>query len=158
MMICIINIRREQRESTVPFWKIYHPPGAFTPEDKHDLSKRITDLYRVMPKFYVIVVFQEVPSDSFYKGGEPVDNFVRIWIDHIARAFPPEKAVKAKWLSWAEKALAPYIKDRGRDWEIHIDETPFDLWQVQGLQPPPPESEYEKMWKEQNKPIPYPTV
>jgi phenylpyruvate tautomerase PptA (4-oxalocrotonate tautomerase family) len=141
----------------MPFWKIYHPAGAFTPEDKRALSERITDLYRTLPKFYVIVAFQELPPDSFYKGGEPVDNFVRIWVDHIARSFGSDKALQAKWLGWAEQALAPYIKDRGRDWEIHIDETPFDLWRVQGMQPPPPNSEYEKIWKEQNKPVPYPT-
>jgi phenylpyruvate tautomerase PptA (4-oxalocrotonate tautomerase family) len=141
----------------MPFWKIYHPVGAFTAEDKHALSQRITELYRALPKFYVIVVFQEVAADSFYMGGEPAHNFVRIWVDHIARSFPPDaRKLKAKWMGWVEKVLAPYIKDRGRDWEIHIDETPFDLWQIQGMPAPPPNSEYEKLWLEQNKPVPYP--
>ena len=139
----------------MPFWKIYHPVGAFTAEDKKALSGRITDLYRGLPKFYVIVVFQEVAPESFYMGGEEASNFVRIWMDHIARSFPDKKA-KDKWLGWAEAALAPYIKDRGMDWEIHIDETPFDLWQVQGMKPPPPNSEYEKLSRDQNKPVPYP--
>ena len=121
------------------------------------MSQRITELYRALPKFYVIVVFQEVAPESFYMGGEPAHNFVRIWVDHIARSFPPDaKKLKAKWMGWVEKALAPYIKDRGRDWEIHIDETPFDLWQIQGMPAPPPNSEYEKLWLEQNKPVPYP--
>ena len=40
----------------MPFWKIYHPVGAFTAEDKQALSQRITELYRALPKFYVIVV------------------------------------------------------------------------------------------------------
>ncbi|MDU1695537.1 MAG: tautomerase family protein [Bradyrhizobium sp.] len=141
----------------MPFWKIYHPVGAFTAEDKRALSERITGCYRGLPKFYVIVVFQEVAPDSFYKGGEEASNFVRIWVDHIARSFTPDaKERKAKWLSWAEAALAPYIKDRGYDWEIHIDETPFDLWQIQGIAPPPPHSDHEKLWVQENKPVPYP--
>ena len=37
----------------------------------------------------------------------------------------------------AEEKLAPFIKERGYDWEIHIDETPMDLWRTQGLVPPP---------------------
>ncbi|MCP9626543.1 tautomerase family protein [Rhodopseudomonas palustris] len=140
----------------MPLWKIYHPPGSFSAADKKALSERITECYRGLPKFYVIVVFQEVAADSFYKGGEAVNNFVRIWVDHIARSFAPDaKAQKAKWLSWAEKALAPYIKDRGLDWEIHIDETPFDLWQVQGIAPPPANSEMEKVWVQENRPVPY---
>ncbi|MCP1968537.1 tautomerase family protein [Bradyrhizobium elkanii] len=141
----------------MPFWKIYHPAHAFSAADKQALSQSITELYRVLPKFYVIVVFQEVAPDSFYMGGEPANNFIRIWVDHIARSFPPDaKKLKTKWLARVEKALAPFVKDRGRDWEIHIDETPFDLWQVQGLPPPPPNSEYERIWLEANKPVPYP--
>jgi phenylpyruvate tautomerase PptA (4-oxalocrotonate tautomerase family) len=159
MVTDIIVTQGDHRVSggKMPFWKIYHPVNAFTADDKRELSKRITELYRGLPKFYVIVVFQEVAPESFYMGGEPAHNFVRIWADHIARSFPPDaRKLKAKWMGWAEKALAPYIKDRGRDWEIHIDETPFDLWQVQGMPAPPPNSEYEKLWLEQNKPVPYP--
>lgn len=141
----------------MPFWKVYHPVGAFTADDKRALSERITELYRGLPKFYVIVAFQEIAPDSLYMGGKPADNFVRIWADHIARQFPPDaKQLKAKWMAKVEAALAPYIKDRGRDWEIHIDETPFDLWRIQGMAPPPPNSEYEKLWIEENRPAPYP--
>ena len=36
-------------------WKVYHPAGAYTAQDKKDLSERITGMYaRVpIPKFYV---------------------------------------------------------------------------------------------------------
>jgi phenylpyruvate tautomerase PptA (4-oxalocrotonate tautomerase family) len=138
----------------MPLWKIYHPVGAFTAADKQALSERITGLYRILPKFYVGVVFQEVPKESFYVGGKPADNFVRIWIDHIARTLPNDEA-KRRWLGLCDAALAPFVKERGYDLEYHIDETPFDLWSIQGLRPPPPNSEAEKRWVADNRPSPH---
>lgn len=138
----------------MPLWKIYHPADAFSAEDKQALSRAITALYSRLPKFYVGVVFQEVPKDSFYVGGEPADNFVRIWVDHIARTLPTA-AAKAWWINACDEALAPYIRDRGFDWEFHIDETPFDLWSIQGLRPPPANSEAEARWIAENKATPY---
>lgn len=49
----------------MPLWKIYHPVNAYTSADKQQLAERITNLYRSLPKFYVGVVFQEVPKDAF---------------------------------------------------------------------------------------------
>ena len=57
-----------------------------------------------------------------------------------------------------EEKLAPFVKDRGFDWEVHIDETPMDLWRVQGMVPPLPESETERVWAKENRPIPYEPV
>ena len=63
----------------MPLWKVYHPKGAYTPEDKKGIAQAITAVYgRVMPKFYVGVVFQEVPEDDFYIGGEPHPRFFPI--------------------------------------------------------------------------------
>lgn len=31
-----------------------------------------------------------------------------------------------------DELIAPFVKDRGYEWEISIDETPFDLWSLQG--------------------------
>jgi phenylpyruvate tautomerase PptA (4-oxalocrotonate tautomerase family) len=138
----------------MPLWKIYHPVNAYTSADKQQLAERITNLYRSLPKFYVGVVFQEVPKDAFYIGGKPVDNFVRIWVDHIARTLPTPEA-KVHWLKISNEAIAPFVKDRGYDWEFHIDETPFDLWSIQGLKPPPVNSDVEKRWVLENRPIPY---
>jgi phenylpyruvate tautomerase PptA (4-oxalocrotonate tautomerase family) len=152
-----IEIRDDTRskETTMPLWKVYHPVGAYTREDKHALSKRITGVYAEvpLPKFYVDVVFQEIPQDSFYVGGEPVRNFVRIHMDHIARQLTSE-AAKTKFLARVEAAIAPFIKDRGFDWELHIDETPFDLWAVQGIRPPRAGTEDEKRWIAENRPSP----
>lgn len=105
------------------------------------------------PRTHVVTVFQEVPAESFYVGGEPVDNFVRIVIDHIARVTPAEARPLA--MAVIESQLAPHIKDRALDWELHIDETPIDLWRVQGLPAPPFGSDAEKKWIADNKPSHY---
>jgi phenylpyruvate tautomerase PptA (4-oxalocrotonate tautomerase family) len=136
----------------MPLWKIYHPVGAFTAEDKHAFAHKITELYGMLPKFYVDVIFQEIPSDSFYIGGEPAGAFIRVSIEHIARTLSDDQ--KAWWLELTNEAIAPFVKDHGFNWEFHIDETPFDLWSVQGYRPPPADSEDEKRWARENKPSP----
>lgn len=138
----------------MPLWKIYHPVGSYTPADKQALSAAITAVYgRVMPKFYVGVVFQEVAADSFYIGGEPHGRFVRIWIDHIAREFP-DSAASRRFIDKINDVLAPWVRDRGYDWELHIDETAFDLWSVQGIFPPRQGTADEARWIAENKPSP----
>jgi hypothetical protein len=59
------------------------------------------------------------------------------------------------WVRTLDELIAPFVKDRGHDWEISIDETPFDLWSLQGEIPPPFESAAEKRWIEENKASPY---
>jgi phenylpyruvate tautomerase PptA (4-oxalocrotonate tautomerase family) len=138
----------------MPLWKIYHPVGAFSPEQKQDLSQAITALYSPrLPKFYVGVVFQEVAPDSFYVGGEPATNFVRIWVDHIARTLPNAEA-RTWWMNHSTAALAPFIGDRGFDWEFHIDETSFELWSINGMRPPLPDTPDERRWKAETRPSP----
>ena len=134
----------------MPLWKIYHPEGAFTVEDKKAIAERITRVYRALPAFYVGVVFQEIAKSSFYVGGEPADDFVRIWVDHIARQIPNDE-LKQKFLSAVDKALAPFVSDRGLRWEMHVDETPFSLWTIEGLRPPLPDTPAEQKWRAENK-------
>lgn len=138
----------------MPLWKIYHPEHAFTPEDKQAIAQRITGIYRMLPKFYVGVVFQDVPSTSFYVGGEPASDFVRIWVDHIARSFDGED-LKARFFMAVDQLLSPFIADRGLRWEMHVDETPFSLWTIQGLRPPLPDTAAEKRWLTENRPSPF---
>ncbi len=138
----------------MPLWKFYHPEDAFTADEKQAIAGKITKIYRTLPKFYVGVVFQAVPKTSFYVGGEPADDFVRIWVDHIARTFNDED-LKGRFLAAVAQLLAPYIADRGLRWEMHVDETPFSLWTIQGLRPPLPDSDAEKRWIAENKPTPY---
>jgi phenylpyruvate tautomerase PptA (4-oxalocrotonate tautomerase family) len=138
----------------MPLWKIYHPEGSFSAEDKKSIAERITGIYRMLPKFYVGVVFQEVPKDSFFIGGQPADDFVRIWVDHIARQFNDEKR-KESFLGAVNQLLSPFIADHGLRWEMHVDETPFSLWTIQGLRPPMPDTEAEIRWRSENRPTAY---
>jgi phenylpyruvate tautomerase PptA (4-oxalocrotonate tautomerase family) len=138
----------------MPLWKVYHPADAFSDADKRALAEGITDLYVRLPRFYVGIVFEEVPKESFFIGGKPTNKFVRISVDHIARSNLPAE-IKDWWIENINNVLAPFVKDRGYDWEFHIDETPFDMWSIQGLRPPPANSEPEKKWKAENRPTPY---
>lgn len=138
----------------MPLWNIYHPVDAYAPEDKAALATQITALYsRFMPRFYVNVFFHPLPAESFYIGGEPRSNFVRITMDHIARAFSSEE-VSRRFIDRVNQVLAPFVKDRGYDWELHIDETPFSLWSVQGHYPPRQGTEDEKRWMAENRASP----
>jgi len=136
----------------MPLWKVYHPVGAFTAEDKKELAKRVTEVYaRVpIPKFYVVFIFEEVAKDSCFVGGGRLNKINRFKVDQIARTLPGP-VIREWWTRTLDEVLAPFVKDRGYDWEISIDETPFDLWSLQGELPPPFESVAEKRWVKENK-------
>jgi phenylpyruvate tautomerase PptA (4-oxalocrotonate tautomerase family) len=138
----------------MPLWKVYHPENAFSDDDKHAIAERITGIYRDLPSFYVGVVFEAVSKTSFYVGGKPVDDFVRISVDHIARQIKDDER-KQKFLAAVGHLLAPYIADRGLRWEMHIDETPFSLWTIQGFRPPVPGTSEGEKWRTDNKPSAY---
>jgi len=138
----------------MPFWKIYHPKDVYTAHDKHQMATAITAVYApYMPKFYVGIIFEEVNENAFYIGGEPHGRFVRIAIDHIARAMPSEE-IATRFITMISTAIAPWIKDRGLEWELHIDETPFMMWTVQGIFPPRQGTEDEARWIAENRPSP----
>jgi phenylpyruvate tautomerase PptA (4-oxalocrotonate tautomerase family) len=136
----------------MPLWKIYHPVGAYTSEDKKQFSEAITSIYEAVPipKFYVVVVFEEVAADSFFVGGDSHDKFVRINIDQMARTLPGS-VLRQWWVHHLDEVIKPWIADRGYDWEFTIDEAPADLWSLQGHIPPPFESHAEKRWVAENK-------
>ncbi len=136
----------------MPLWKVYHPASAFSADDKKAMAVAITDVYgRVMPRFYVNVLFEPVPDDNLFIGGEPHPNFVRITVDHIAREFPSDKAMSG-FMKHMNRVLKPWIEDRGFHWEMHVDETPFSLWTVQGHFPPREGTEDERRWIAENRP------
>ena len=102
-----------------------------------------------MPRFFVSVVFQELPKESFLIGGEPADDFVRIWIDQIARRVPDD--ARGWWMKRVCHTVEPFVTERGLRWEVHIDDTPRELWSVQGLRPPAEGSEDEQRWALENR-------
>lgn len=140
----------------MPLWKVYHPAGSYTVEDKKILSERITAVYAniPIPKFYVVVIFEDIPQDACFVGGKPHNKFVRFKVDQIARTLPGP-VIREWWMRTIDEVIAPYVKDRGYDWEVSIDETPVDLWSLQGEIPPPFESAAEKRWVKENKATPY---
>lgn len=144
----------------MPQWNIAHPPGAFDPEIKKAFAKEITRIYSELglPRFYVNVFFWECAKDDCFIGGEPTDDFVRIWIDHIALDTIDEtKYTMDQTRAWVGMRIGatvkPFVKDRGYRWELHIDDTPFELWIVDGIFPPRIGSDMTKTWAEANRPI-----
>ena len=140
----------------MPLWKVYHPVGAFTAEDKKQLAQRVTEVYASIPipKFYVVLLFEEIGQDACFVGGEPHRKFIRFKIDQIARTVPGP-ILREWWIRTLDKVIAPFVKDRGYDWEVSIDETPCDLWSLQGEVAPPFESVAEKRWVKDNRASPY---
>lgn len=140
----------------MPLWKIHHPVGAYTDEDKKEFSETITRVYEAVPipKFYVVILFEEVSANNFYVGGETRDDFVRINIDQMARTLPGP-IIREWWTRSIDAVIYPWVGERGYDWEFTITEPPFDLWSLQGEIPPPFESVAEKRWIAENKATPY---
>jgi phenylpyruvate tautomerase PptA (4-oxalocrotonate tautomerase family) len=144
----------------MPCWEIFAPENTYTEKDKEQLSESITSIYADyagLPEFYVVVIFHEKPANSIYVGGKAASHFVRIRVNHIARQMDTAEA-RAACMAIIEEKLAPFVQERGFDWEVHIDESPVDLWRIQGLVPPPPGSEVERLWAKEDRPVPYEMV
>lgn len=157
----------------MPLWQLFTPKDAFTNEEKRDLAERITNIYTgsraievigfSLPRFYTSVVFHEFDPDSFFVGGEPRDQFVQIEVVHIARVAEEVaeqlsislEELLAGWFVLVDEALKPYIADRGFECEFHVEAAPFETWRIDGLTPPPPDSEAERRWGRDNRSSPY---
>jgi phenylpyruvate tautomerase PptA (4-oxalocrotonate tautomerase family) len=140
----------------MPLWNVYLPVGAYSPHEKRQFANRVTGFYeaRGLPRFYVVTLFHEVDRGSFYVGGEPVDDRVRVAIDHIARHYA-DTASRESARQLIAAVIQPFAADKGLRWEFHIDETPRELWLIDGLVPPPAGSDAEKRWAKENRPTPY---
>lgn len=139
----------------MPMWKIYHPEQTFNAEEKQQIAQKVTAIYsNFLPKFYVNVFFEVLKPESCYIGGEERQDFVRVTIDHIARSIKSAEA-QQQFLSACTQILTPYLEKHGLAWELHVNETSFELWTINGLKPPLPETEAEKKWRLENKPSAY---
>ncbi|KAH7086625.1 putative oxalocrotonate tautomerase [Paraphoma chrysanthemicola] len=154
----------------MPFWTIYHPPSAFTDQaEKQEIAEKVVSIYRRVPRHYISVLFIPVEPTSYFCGAAPRPGprnakydpqpnpevpYIRITMQHIARTFV-SASVRDEWLAKVDAALKPHIADKGWDWEYSVEETRRDMWKVNGLIPPMPNSKTEKEWVETNIPKPY---
>ncbi|WP_240963289.1 tautomerase family protein [Antrihabitans stalactiti] len=155
---------------TMPLWEFFAPEGAFSDEDKEALATTITDAYQSvhLPRFYVDVIYHDLPPKNIYMGGVATGQFIRLRIEQIAREMSDTTVVEGLpagtysrewmreyWMNQIDAMLIPYTRDRGYEWEVHINQTPVDMWTVQGFVPPPGESDAERLWRELNRPVAY---
>ncbi|KAM0712703.1 hypothetical protein Q7P35_000150 [Cladosporium inversicolor] len=108
-----------------------------------------------LPAFYVVVNFIKLAGNDVYIGGRPNTEtpFIRIVINHIAITQPNTGEAYHRVTTRISQILKPYIADKGYDEEFHVDETERRLWRIQGMDPPPFESEQERVWAAANKAV-----
>ncbi|MFW7354957.1 MAG: tautomerase family protein [Brucella sp.] len=63
--------------------------------------------------------------------------------------------MQQQFLVGCSRVLEPYVAGRGYRWELHVDDTPFDLWMINGLKPPHPGTPAELKWRSENRPSTY---
>ena len=95
------------------------------------------------------MIFEEVAAELSDVGGASHGKFVRLKLEHMARTLPGP-IVREWWVKAVDQLIAPYVRDRGYDWEVTIDEVPADLWSLQGEIPPPFDLHAEKRWVKEN--------
>lgn len=129
----------------MPLWLVFHPEGTFvTPESKQALAADVTSLYTAggLPAFYVVVNFITLPHTSIFVGGKnppPEKPFIRFMVDHLAVHFKDDGVRTLRIINRLDELIKPHVGDKGYDWEFHIDETPRELWKINGFIPPPSE-------------------
>lgn len=122
------------------------------------IKKAYPHSHNRLPAFYVVVNFIKMPENTAWVGGEAVSKerpFIRLAIEHIAVHAPNEDEAYRRTANRVDAAIKPHIADKGYDWEFHIDETERRLWRINGLYPPPFQSEEEKVWSRENRAVPF---
>ncbi|KAF7976108.1 hypothetical protein HWV62_7537 [Athelia sp. TMB] len=138
----------------MPLHRLYAPVGLYSDQDRKDIAAAITEVYKILPRFYVVVLFIDLPATHYFVSGKNEDKFLRIGVEHLARYFGDDET-KRKFLDVYETALKPWTKDRGIDWEVQIAQEDRALWNENGMSPPLPNTEDEALWRELNKAVPY---
>ncbi|KAK7050317.1 Tautomerase-3 domain-containing protein [Favolaschia claudopus] len=139
----------------MPLHRFFLPKGLYSAADKSAIAQAITKVYAILPAFYVVVVFVELDPGDFFVGGKASGRRVRINVEHVARNFEdgsPKR--KRKFMERYEAALAPFTKARGIEWEVQIVDCDRLLWNIDGMAPPEENSDGERIWREEDKPVP----
>ncbi|KAN0091749.1 putative oxalocrotonate tautomerase [Hyaloscypha variabilis] len=141
----------------MPLWVFTHSQNTFSPLEKKELAQIITNLYVkvLIPAFFVNLQFIELALSDIYVGGEGRSEslkYTSISMYHPARGFDNDDS-KKRFLDKVDSILTPRFQAKGMDWEYFIQETPRDLWRINGIAPPVAGSELEKEWFRLNKPI-----
>lgn len=148
----------------MPLWEIYHPQALFQdPSTKAALVKDIVSMYTSigLPAFYVVTQFKPLAADDYWQGegrvadgGQEAHHFVRFVITHIAVRLPDQDEVYRSVTSKIDAIISPYMGEDD-NWEYHVAETERRLWKINGMVPPPFESEQEKVWAKENRAVLY---
>ncbi|KAJ7474878.1 putative oxalocrotonate tautomerase [Mycena latifolia] len=138
----------------MPLHRLFAPKGLYSPKDKEAIAQAITNVYTgppaFLPAFYVVVLFIDLDAGDFFVGGKSTDKFLRIGVEHIARNFT-DNSQKREFMDRYERALAPFTKGRGIDWEVQVVDEDRLLWNENGMAPPEANTEEEKIWKRENR-------
>ncbi|KAJ7202141.1 putative oxalocrotonate tautomerase [Mycena pura] len=137
----------------MPLHRFFVPKGLYSTEDKAAIATAVTGVYSQLPAFYVVVLFIELEHENFFVGGKSNHRFLRIGVEHIARNFRDDQHKRA-FLSRYERALEPFTKARGIDWEIQVTDCDRLLWHENGMAPPLADTEEENIWKQENRAVP----
>ncbi|KAF8158639.1 putative oxalocrotonate tautomerase enzyme-domain-containing protein [Mycena galopus ATCC 62051] len=134
--------------STICLSTVLVPKGLYTTKNKAAVAQAITDIYTKspsnLPAFYVVVLFIDLDTTSFFVGGEAREHMVRISAEHLARNFPEKRGFMDRY----EATLVPFTKGRGIDWKVQI--TKCDV----RTHSPAEKSVEEEIWKEENRAVP----
>ncbi|KAJ7359903.1 putative oxalocrotonate tautomerase [Mycena albidolilacea] len=103
----------------MPLHRIFVPTGLYTLADKAAFAQAITDVYAILPPFYVVVLFIDLEPSNFFVGGKSTDRMVRINVEHVARNFA-DAAIKRGFMDRYEAAIAPFTTARGLDSEVQV--------------------------------------
>jgi len=155
----------------MPLWRVYSAPNLLSEAEKASLSATITKSYTQygIPSFYITILYVPLdPSDVHGGSTYPNPNFIRITVEQIAHKLPDGETDEgaARW----DKVMSPLFDNLGLEfevlnkqrtllgetdllWEISIQETPQDLWQIQGLRSPPARSERETTWRKEKRTV-----
>jgi hypothetical protein len=71
----------------------------------------------------------------------------------VLTASRPSAAHHKRFLDKVDETLKPFIADQGYDWEYSTEEANRDLWKINGMLPPMPETVAEKEWVEKNRAV-----